>query len=135
MRRAILPLPFLLLASVALAQDHPVVPGFERFGTKDPVDGGRLLLGELNCVSCHQPDAAASEQVSLKKAPILTEAGSRLNIDWVRAFVADPQKTKPGTTMPRPDVSPDEAQALAHFVMSLQAAKPYEAWGGPAVKA
>lgn len=135
MRRAIFPLSFLLLASAALAQDHPVVPGFERFGAADPVDGGRLLLGELNCISCHQAEAPASAHLALKKAPILTEAGSRLAVDWVRAFVADPQKTKPGTTMPRTDATPDEAEALAHFVMSLRRAKPYEAWGGPAVKA
>jgi len=35
---------------------HPIVAGFERFYTTSGADaakGGRLLLGELNCISCH----------------------------------------------------------------------------------
>jgi len=135
--RFILPLSFLLAASAASQENraHPVVPGFERFGADDPVEGGRLLLGELNCVSCHKPDAAAADPVGVKRAPILTEAGSRLTADWIRAFIADPQKAKPGATMPRLEATPEEIDALAHFILSLKRAKPFEIWGGPAVKA
>jgi mono/diheme cytochrome c family protein len=114
---------------------HPIVPGFERFGGSDGVEGGRLLLGELNCVTCHKPDAAAAEHLSIKKAPLLAEAGSRLNFDWVRAFIADPQKLKPGATMPQPQITPAEIDALSHFLMSLKRIKPLETWGGPAAKA
>src|SRR5689334_8706812 len=95
----------LLSAGSAAAQEakpSPVVPGFERFGSVDVAEAGRLLLGELNCVTCHKPDAAAAEHLSVKKAPLLAEAGSRLNFEWVRDFIADPQKVKPGATMPQP---------------------------------
>src|SRR6185436_14279457 len=107
----------------------------ERFGSSDGAEAGRLLLGELNCVSCHKPDAATAEHFSVKKAPLLAETGSRLKFEWVRAFIADPQKLKPGATMPQPTLTAAEIDALSHFLMSLKRAKPLESWGGPAVKA
>jgi mono/diheme cytochrome c family protein len=127
----------LLAADLDQAQDarpHPIVPGFERFGSAD-AEAGRLLLGELNCISCHKPDAASAEHVSVKKAPLLAEAGSRLNVEWVRDFIADPQKAKPGATMPQPTLTAAEIDALSHFLMSLRRAKPLESWGAHAMKA
>jgi cbb3-type cytochrome oxidase cytochrome c subunit len=128
----------LLAGGLAAAQEtkpHPIIPGFERYGSADGAEAGRLLLGELNCVSCHKPDAAAAEHLAVKKAPLLADAGSRLNFDWIRAFVADPQKLKPGATMPQPTLTPEELDAVSHFLMSLKRAKPLETWGGPAAKA
>lgn len=110
-------LPFLaaavLLASSVRPVDaaelalRPIVPGFERFhaATTDPqspstADGGRLLLGELNCVSCHATTGPAAAHVLKKQAPILDDAGRRLRVAWLRKFLADPQAVKPGTTMP-----------------------------------
>ena len=61
-----------------IAAAHPVVPGFERFFTgkdADAVKGGRLLLGELSCVSCHQSSPATAAR---KQAPVLDEVGSRV---------------------------------------------------------
>ena len=49
---------------------HPIVPGFERFYANtaaDRVAGGRLLLGELNCVACHTVKDAA--QLSILPKP------------------------------------------------------------------
>jgi mono/diheme cytochrome c family protein len=118
---------------LVLAQDekpHPIVPGYERFGSNDGVEAGRLLLGELNCVTCHKPDAAAAEHLSVKKAPLLADAGSRYTYEWIRAFIADPQKLKPGATMPQPSLQPAEFDALAHYLVSLKRAKPLEAAGG-----
>lgn len=135
---------FSVLATVLLAaplvgaqesRPHPIVPGFERYGAADGAEGGRLLLGELNCVTCHRPDADTAVHVSVKKAPLLVDAGSRLTFDWTRAFIADPQKVKPGATMPQSTLTAEEIDALSHFVLSLKRQKPMETWGGPAVKA
>src|SRR5258707_30811 len=60
---------------------HPVIPGFERFFTgakADTVRGGQLLLGELNCTSCHRPDAKTDSPLLVKQAPILDGVGSRV---------------------------------------------------------
>jgi hypothetical protein len=35
-----------------------------------------------------------------KKAPRLSEVGSRVNPAYIEAFIRDPHGTKPGTTMP-----------------------------------
>ena len=89
------------------AVGHPIVAGFERFfasaGDKAPKnlgDGGRLLLGELGCVACHQADGAAAKQATKKQAPILDGVGSRVRLSFIKALLANPQKAKPGTTMP-----------------------------------
>jgi len=82
---------------------RPIVPGFERFhaGTgADPVAGGRLLLGELNCVACHKAEDGLSKLLSLKQAPILDEVGKRVQPEYLLDFLADPHAAKPGTTMP-----------------------------------
>ena len=128
-------LAVLLFARPVFAQDeapHPIVPGYERFGSNDGVEAGRLLLGELNCVTCHKPDAAVAEHLSAKKAPLLADAGSRYTYEWIRAFIADPQKLKPGATMPQPSLPPAEFDALAHYLASLKRPKPLEAAGGSA---
>jgi mono/diheme cytochrome c family protein len=128
----------LLVTASASAQDdkpHPIVPGFERFGASDGAEAGRLLLGELNCISCHKPDAAAAEHFSVKKAPLLADTGSRLRYEWVRDFITNPQKLKPGATMPQPTLTPAEIDALSHFLMSLKRARPLESWGAHAMKA
>src|SRR5947209_4610474 len=103
-----------------LADPHPIVAGFERFGADDPVEGGRLLIGELNCVACHRSDAA----IDAKKAPVLTDAGSRLRADWLQRWIADPQAVKPGTTMPNARVAKEDVEPLVHYVMSLKGAAP-----------
>ena len=111
----------------------PRVPGFERFYTAplmtldeevipvDPITGGRLLLGELNCLSCHAASNEIKGVVSTKQAPILDEIGSRARVDWLREYLAKPHSVKPGTTMPDMIAALPEAdrvgavEALVHF--------------------
>src|ERR1700722_469906 len=108
------------LANFATAADsHPVVVGFERFYANakgDAAHGGQLLLGELNCVSCHAAGAASAH----KQAPILDDVATRVRISYLRKFLTDPQTVKPGTTMPK--VMADDPQreqkidAIVHFL-------------------
>ena len=125
-----------LITSILVAADvtPPRVPGFERFYTAplmtldeevipvDPVTGGRLLLGELNCLSCHSAENEIKEVVSTKKAPILDEIGNRARVDWLREYLAKPHSIKPGTTMPDLIAALPEAdragtvEALVHFL-------------------
>jgi len=113
-------------ATPAAEPAHPIVPGFERFAAAAGPDaaGGQLLLGELNCVSCHQADG---RDVTRKQAPILDHVAARVRVSYLRAFLHDPQSVKPGTTMPdlfRTD--PERAQkieALVQFLASTGALK------------
>ncbi len=120
-------------------QTHPRIPGYERFYASappkptddddesiklDPVLGGRLLLSELNCTSCHAEQADAKVRLSRKQAPVLDEIGTRVKIDWLRAYLTNPQAIKPGTTMPDLIAALPAAEraasveALTHFLAS-----------------
>jgi len=106
---------------------HPIVAGFERFynvDKSDAVKGGQLLLGELNCTSCHAPGDAA---VSPKQAPILDGVAGRVRLSHLKKFLKDPQGVKPGTTMPNPFADdPDKAtkvEALVHFLATTGSLK------------
>lgn len=98
---------------------------------------GRVLMGELGCTHCHASggtDApgsaghdhgthAADAAVLFRPAPYLGQIGARANPAWLTAWVADPQKVKPGSAMP--DVLGDsakdrgDAEAITHFLVSM----------------
>lgn len=104
----------------------PFVAAFDRFAVHNEIDtlqAGRLLLTELSCTACH---TAKQHDFEPKRGPRLTGAGQRLNSDWIRQFLASPQNTKPGTTMPEmfagwPEAKKTNAiESLAAFLQSQQ---------------
>ena len=102
----------------------PVVSGYQRFHSDEAVNEsmGALLVGELNCLSCHRADDATQATVSTKTAPNLMGVGGRVKPDYLRRFIADPAGTKPGTTMPSLFHGVDEkesVEALVHYLVSL----------------
>lgn len=109
---------FTALASPSFAA--PVVPGFERYGQDDThrSQAGQLLLGELNCVLCHEPPQASP---AAKQGPVLDQVAQRVRAGYLRRFLTDPHQVKPGTTMPQ--VFPDDpdrdakVEALVHFLV------------------
>jgi len=115
----------LALPAVSLAA-APRVIGFERAHRNDgdAVAAGNLLLGELNCTSCHAADASLATHVQKKPAPVLDTVGSRVRPEYLLKFLADPQATKPGTTMPNVLAGVPESEraakveALVHFLAS-----------------
>lgn len=107
----------------------PVVAGFDRFarGAGDAaaeIEGGLLLLGELGCVNCHAPAAAAARHVAAKSGPILDRVGERIDPAWIARYLADPPAVRPAGTMPHLLAGAGEAErrsaatALAHFLAS-----------------
>lgn len=100
---------------------RPRIPGFERFFAADAESpsGGELLIGELGCLNCHSGELPF---VETKQAPVLSQVGSRVRPDWLMNFIADPHKTKPGTTMPNlfegwtDDKRNEAVLALANFL-------------------
>jgi len=89
-----------LLGVETSATEPPFVAGFDRFGLHKEIPettAGRLLLSELSCAACH---SSSDPHLAPKKGPRLNGAGNRLSDNWVKAFLADPNAVKPGTTMP-----------------------------------
>ena len=102
------------LVSGVVVRAAPVVAGFERFHRGKPdalarTEGGLLLLSELNCVACHQ--LPGGDGLTSRPRLSLSEAGSRLSLDSLAAFIADPHRVKPGTLMPQVALAPGEAEA------------------------
>ena len=99
-------LPILSLACslhAAKNQPHLHIAGFERFENSkimDSTGAGRFLAGELNCLSCHHAGTETVSSIWTKQAPVLDNVASRVNLDYIRNFIANPQQVKPGTTMP-----------------------------------
>lgn len=131
---------FVLAVSAAAPTASPVapspkIPAFVRFhGTPslDDVAAGKLLLGELNCTSCHAADAALGEHITPKKSPILSDVGNRVRPEWIRKLLTDPQQVKPGTTMPDVLVGltarekARRVEALTHFLASTATVIPWD---------
>lgn len=90
------------------------------------VTPGELLIAEMNCVACHEPSAATAARLASRPSPRLGTNGVNAGAEWLRAFLANPQKTKPGTLMPDmlatlPLEQREAAtDALVHFLVSIQ---------------
>lgn len=108
---------------------HPLVPGFERFHRAESQPSqaaGRLLVGELNCTSCHALDTQLAEAafITAKQAPKLEQVGARVTPEFLRAFLIDPQAVKPGSSMPGmfhgiPERDrAEQVEDLVHFLAS-----------------
>lgn len=93
--------------------------GWEHF------DPGERLLAELHCTACHTAEPAVARRLQSPPAPDLRRAGARLRPEFLRAWLADPLNTKPGTTMPdvlgtpAPDERGEVVEELVHYLISL----------------
>lgn len=120
-----------LFATEIASGAHPVVAGFERLIASSPdntAQAGRLLLSDLRCVNCHQPDSL--EATPLHEGPRLENLRERIQFDFLVDWLSDTAKTKPGTTMPQLREEKSDATALAHFLFSIEGAKLPEAKAG-----
>ena len=89
---------------------------------------GRVLLGELNCVACHQATATQAAWLLPKAAPRLAGVAGRTSPEWLQKHLAAPHMAMPGTTMPDvlhglpPAEQTAAAEALTHYLVSLDQA-------------
>ena len=89
----------------------------------------RHLASELGCVACHQ---ASAEDTFLqpKRGPLLDHLGARLQPEWIRSFLTDPQKAQPNTTMPNmvahlpESIRSETVENLTHYLLSDGGKKP-----------
>ncbi|MEQ8763855.1 MAG: c-type cytochrome [Planctomycetota bacterium] len=96
---------------------------------------GRVLLGELGCVSCHALSDAQGNGILTREGPRLDQVGQRLGGEWLRRWIRDPQTLKPGSGMPTlfGDDETDRADIDA-LVAYLTADAPAEPGPGPATE-
>lgn len=95
-------------------------------GALAEITPGEILIGEMNCVACHDAPAAIKTRLASRQAPKLGTEGVRPTPHWLREFLSDPQKTKPGTLMPDvlhampPEQKAEAADALTHYLVSIR---------------
>jgi cytochrome c oxidase subunit II len=87
---------------------------------------GLDVVQQRSCAMCHQ---ILGTQAGGRAAPDLTHLASRPTIaagtlpmthDNLTAWIQDPQRFKPGTRMPKVDLSRDELQAVVIYLESLK---------------
>lgn len=92
------------------------------------VSEGELLLGELNCIACHQAPPEVARRLASQAAPVLGTEGLRLTPQWLGAWLLNHESTRPGSAMPDLFQSVtaagrvEGAEALVNFLVSLQPA-------------
>ena len=59
---------------------------------------GRWLVEEYGCLNCH---LASSSEIERRRAPSLTEIGSRIQPAWLHAWLDDPKAHRGDARMPR----------------------------------
>jgi cytochrome c oxidase subunit 2 len=90
------------------------------------VQAGRRVFETGTCAMCH---AVEGTLANARHAPDLTHVASRLTLGAVTlvntpanraAWIADPQRFKPGVNMPAHNLPPEQLAALLDFLTALQ---------------
>jgi len=79
----------------------------------------RLFTKQLPCVGCHRIKFRKRELGGIS-APDLTNAGERLNPDWIYARIENPQYWDPMTWMPKIEMSHRKREMLTLFLSSTK---------------
>lgn len=103
----------------------PVVAGYEHLrlaGAASDAELGEVLLGELNCLSCHEPTPAMARRIPARTAPDLDRIAERATGRWLNDYLMAPHAKKPGSAMPdvlhslEPDDREDVARTLVGYL-------------------
>lgn len=87
---------------------------------------GESTFAEKNCIACHHATPAVAQRLASNQSPRLGRNGLAVAPAWLRDFLLDGQRLKPGNAMPDvlhalpPAEKSHAAEALTHFLLSLQ---------------
>jgi cytochrome c2 len=90
------------------------------------VDVGELLIGELNCIACHQVDESLRKRLASKQGPVLGSDGIHLTPQFIKNLLMNPASTGQARTMPdmlhgyKSDEKAAIVDALTHFLVDAQ---------------
>ena len=118
--------------TAAPVEAAPVVPGYEHLrhaGAADEAALGEILLGELNCLSCHAATPAVAERIPTRTAPDLDRIGERATGRWLIDYLKAPHEQKPGSAMPEilHSLAPDDRSRAARTIVGYLALRGAEA--------
>lgn len=88
---------------------------------------GEQLVESLGCKGCHviteRDREIRTTDVPYDVAPELTQIGSKVNRDWLYAWIKNPEQYHPNTTMPNLRLTDSEALDITAFLMTQRETK------------
>jgi cbb3-type cytochrome oxidase cytochrome c subunit len=78
-----------------------------------------LFSKRMPCIGCHRITFAKKQRGGIS-GPDLTNAGERLNPDWIYARIENPQYWDAKTWMPKLDMSHGKRELLTQFLASMK---------------
>src|SRR5579864_418692 len=100
-------------------------PGFDSqaldahtLNTEAAARGKELFYSKYGCQSCHIADYKKDKGYI---GPPLAGAGNRRPAVWIYKLLKNPQAVTPGTLMPDPNLTDDDARDLTAYLMTLKA--------------
>ncbi|MDA1000463.1 MAG: c-type cytochrome [bacterium] len=105
---------------LGLGKKRPVVISYagaeKRYPSATRAAGFRVM-NELNCAGCHD---VGTMHERIEAATPLAYAGSRYYMPWVAEYLQRPHRIRKGAArMPDFSLTPKEAKAIAHYLMTL----------------
>lgn len=106
------PLPHQFLGHLPKDRPAEFLKDFEQ-------EQGRFKFEEFGCIKCHKPTADDKMAKTLvdRTGPNLSEIAKRAYPGWIDAWLADPAKLRPHTTMPKM-FTPDEKGAAERYAVT-----------------
>jgi mono/diheme cytochrome c family protein len=85
----------------------------------DLVDQGEVRFRQMFCSTCHSLAVTRAGETKLiggNIGPELTKVGSKVNPDWLAAWLRNPQAYLPHSQMPRYQWSDDDLYEVTHYI-------------------
>ncbi|HKN34576.1 MAG TPA: c-type cytochrome [Terriglobales bacterium] len=106
------------ISAFLIANSQPVPGDNVTLTAKAATDpsAGASLYGESFCASCHTVQNAAGNLVGGKLGPELTRVGSKVQPEWLQAWLRNPRIYDPPTGMPHYRFNDEQVVTLAGFL-------------------
>jgi len=103
------------LAAMGKRQPGPAAKPVLASLPQKQVDEGQLLF-MLRCTECHNLGHVIETPPIKQQGPDLINVAGRVDYDWARKWILDPQKVYPGTKMTVPGLTQEQVDAVRAFV-------------------
>jgi mono/diheme cytochrome c family protein len=114
---------FLSVQKAKPIETYKVNPSIVARLSKDPELLGKaeMRFRQMMCVTCHSladGNTGESKTTGVKIAPELTKVGSKVNEEWLVAWLRNPQGYLPASTMPRYEWSDETLYTVSQYLMN-----------------
>ncbi len=79
---------------------------------------GKALFTDKGCIACHSPDR--EKQGLTRRVPMLSDAGLKLELNWMYTWIDDPRSVNPDTWMPDVELEKGDLKHLTAYLAWLK---------------